>query len=132
MIRRLFAPRTRRAPIRRPNARLHLEQLEKREVLDAALIQGLNYLTLNAYQSAQQCVQLQATAQADLAHFQQDGAAYTAGKGVSLAQINQDIAALKQDANSAPRGGTFSSWMARQNRGTKARMLFWPSMSNNE
>jgi hypothetical protein len=99
MIRRLFAPRTRRAPIRRPNARLHLEQLEKREVLDAALIQGLNYLTLNAYQTAQQCVQLQATAQADLAHFQQDGAAYTAGKGVSLAQINQDIAALKQDAN---------------------------------
>lgn len=100
MIRRLFGRRKRRAPIARPTARLCLEQLEKREMLDAALVQGLTFLTLNAYQAAQQAQQSQTTAQADLAHFQQDAASYSAGKGVTLGQINQDIATLKQDASS--------------------------------
>lgn len=98
MIRRLFAPRKRPAPIVRPSTRLHLVQLENREMLDAALVQGLTYLTLNAYQAAQQGQQLQATAQADLSRFQQNAASYSAGRGVTLTQINQDIATLKQDA----------------------------------
>lgn len=98
MIRRLFAPRKRRTPVVRPSARLHLEQLENREMLDAALVQGLTYLTLNAYQAAQQGQQLQATTQADLSRFQQNAASYSAGRGVTTTQMNQDLAALKQDA----------------------------------
>lgn len=99
MRRRLFAPRKRSAPAPRPTIRPYLEQLEKREMLDAALVQGLTYLTLNAYQTAQQSQQLQATAQADLSRFQQDGRSYTAGSGVTISQINQEMATLKQDAN---------------------------------
>jgi hypothetical protein len=76
-----------------------LEQLEKREMLDGAMVQGFNFLTLNAYLTAQQSVQAQATAQSDLAHFQVDGKAYTAGQGVTLGQINQDLTTLQQDAN---------------------------------
>ena len=100
MIRRLFAPRKRPAATRHSTFRPRLEQLEKREVLNAALIQGFNYLTLNAYQTAQQIQQVQATAQSDLVHFQQAAASYTAGKGVTIGQLNQELAALKQDANS--------------------------------
>ncbi|HEY7426460.1 MAG TPA: hypothetical protein VH682_19660, partial [Gemmataceae bacterium] len=99
MLRRLFASRKRRAPISRRFVRLHLEQLEKREVLDASLVQGLGFLTLNAYQAAQQSQQLQVATQTDLSHFQQDAASFTAGKGVTIAQLNQDIATLKQDVN---------------------------------
>lgn len=99
MRRRLVAPRKRSAPAPRPTIRPYLEQLEKREMLDAALVQGLTYLTLNAYQTAQQSQQLQATAQADLSRFQQDGRSYTAGSGVTISQINQEMATLKQDAN---------------------------------
>jgi hypothetical protein len=54
MLRRLFAPRKRRAPVSRPRVRLNLEPLERREMLDAALVQAFGYLTLNAYQTAQQ------------------------------------------------------------------------------
>ncbi len=100
MIRKLFTPRKRRAPISRSCSRLHLEPLEKREMLDAGLAQAFGFVTLNAYLAAQQSVQAQATAQTDLAHFQADAKAYSAGQGVTLNQLNQDIATLKQDANS--------------------------------
>lgn len=99
MLRRLLAPRKHLSAIPRPSPRLQLEQLERREMLDAALIQGLGFLTLNAYQAAQQGQQFQATAQTDLTRFQQDAASYTAGKGVTAAQISRDLAALQQDAN---------------------------------
>ncbi|MHB1425278.1 MAG: hypothetical protein ACYC3I_19080 [Gemmataceae bacterium] len=99
MLRRLFASRKRPTSLRRSTFRPQLEQLEKREVLDAALIQGFNYLTFNIYQTAQQIQQVQATAQSALTHFQQDAASYTAGKGVTIGQLNQDLAALKQDAS---------------------------------
>jgi hypothetical protein len=100
MLRKLFTPRKHRNSIRRPSfPRLCLEQLEQREMLDAALVQGFNFLTLNAYQTAQQIGQAQATAQSDLTHFQADAKAYTAGQGVTLGQINQDLATLQQDAN---------------------------------
>ncbi len=100
MIRKLFTPRKRRAPISRSCTRLNLERLEEREVLDSGLSQAFGFITLQAYLAAQQGVQAQATAQADLAHFQADAKAYSAGQGVTLAQLNQDIATLKQDASS--------------------------------
>lgn len=99
MLRRLLSPRKRRVSPARPTTRLCLEPLEKREVLDAALVQGLSYLALTGYQTAQQIQHLQTTAQNDLNQFHSDAAAYTAGQGVSLGQINQDITKLKQDAN---------------------------------
>lgn len=98
MLRRLFAPRKRRVSVWHRFVRPRLEQLEKREVLDAALVQGFNFLTLSAYQTAQQSQQAQATMQTDLAQFQQNAAAYTVGNGVTIGQINQNIAAIKQDA----------------------------------
>ncbi len=99
MLQRLYAPRKPRA--RRPFVRLQLEQLEKREVLDASIVSVLNFFTVNAYQTAQQMQHVQATTQTNLTHFQQDSSAYTAGTGgITLTQINQDLATLKQDANS--------------------------------
>ena len=100
MIRKLFTPRKRRTPISRSSTRLNLERLEEREVLDSGLAQAFGYVTLQAYLAAQQGAQTQATAQTDLAHFQADAKAYSAGQGVTLAQLNQDIATLKQDAGS--------------------------------
>jgi hypothetical protein len=99
MIRKLFTPRKRPVAVPRRCVRLHLERLEEREVLDSGLAQGFGYVTLQAYLAAQQGVQAQATAQADLAHFQADAKAYSAGQGVTLSQLNQDIATLKQDAS---------------------------------
>ncbi len=100
MLKRLFASRKPRAGERRPYVRLRLEQLEKREVLDASVTSALNYFALSALQTAQQSQHLQAVTQADLTHFQHDAAAYTAGTGgITATQINQDIATLKQDAN---------------------------------
>jgi hypothetical protein len=96
---RLFAPRKHRVPTRRPFVKLQLEQLEEREVLNASVVGALNYITYSALQTTQQLQQAQATTQQDLTHFQQDSASYTAGQGVTLTQINNDLATLKQDAS---------------------------------
>lgn len=99
MLRKLFVPRKRRVPACRRTVRLNLETLEKREVLDSSLIQGISILALNAYQTAVQMQQAQAATQNDLNQFHADASAYTAGQGVTLTQINQDINKLQQDAN---------------------------------
>ncbi len=100
MKRNRFSPRKCGIAAPRRSVRLQLESLEEREVLDSGLTQGLGFLTLNAYMAAQQSVQLQTTTQTDLAHFQANVKAYSAGQGTTLAQLNQDLATLKQDANS--------------------------------
>jgi uncharacterized protein (DUF2147 family) len=99
MLRRFFAPRKRRAPTPRPFVELHLEQLEKREVLDASLVQGLGFVTFNAYQTAQQIQQAQGATQTALNQFYSDSASYTAGKGATFTQISQDMSTLHQDAD---------------------------------
>jgi len=100
MKRNRFSPPKCSITASRRSVRLHLEPLEEREVLDSGLTQGFGFLTLNAYLAAQQSVQFQTTTQTDLAHFQADVKAYSAGQGTTLAQLNQDLATLKQDANS--------------------------------
>jgi hypothetical protein len=56
----------------RPFVRLHLEQLEKREVPDASLVPSLTSLTLNAYQAAEQMQHIQAAMQTELKQFYSD------------------------------------------------------------
>lgn len=99
MLQRLFAPRKRRAQTPRSFVELHLEQLEKREVLDASMVQGLSLVSFEAYHTTQQIQQAQAATQTALHQFCSDSASYTAGKGATLTQISQDMATLHQDAD---------------------------------
>ncbi len=108
------APETLRLPtppprVGRPFVRPCLEQLEKREVLDASVLPVMNYFAASAYQAAQQMQQLQTTTQTALTQFQKDAASYTAGTGgITLTQLNQEISTLKQDATSIQSlNGTF-------------------------
>jgi hypothetical protein len=99
MLRRLFTSQKRSVSAPRPFVRLHLEQLEKREVPDASLGLGLTMMALSAYQTAQQMQQIQGATQTALTQYYSDVASYTAGKGVPYAQVAQDMATLQQDAS---------------------------------
>jgi hypothetical protein len=73
--------------------------LEKREVMDASMVQGLGLLAFSAYQTAQQMQHVQAATQTALAQYYSDSASYAAGNGATFTQVNQDLMTLLQDAN---------------------------------
>lgn len=99
MLRRFFACQKHRVSAPRPFVRLHLEQLEKREVPDASLIPALTPLALNAYQAAEQMQHIQTAIQTELKQFYSDSASYSSGKGATYAQVTQDVVSLQQNAN---------------------------------
>ncbi len=99
MLRRFITSQKHRVSAPRPFVRLHLEQLEKRDVPDASLLPALTPLALNAYQAAEQMQHIQAAMQTELKQFYSDSSSYSSSKGATYAQVTQDMVTLQQNAS---------------------------------